>query len=205
MGRQHRIIKRNPLIVICYEGTNETSEKVYFSNFKERNLRIQFTTGGSTDPEGMLNDLQNYIINEDLKNEDDCTIFILIDTDLDGSRIKKIKELINKAKKFEDFDIQIITTTPTFEIWYLMHYRTNNLKFNSSKEVKRALRKETNGKYNESLNLYPYIKNNQNKAYNHAKKIEELAVKNGEDIIEANPHTDIYKIIDKINEKRNRS
>lgn len=203
MGRQRRLDKKRcPLIVICYEGTGETSEKTYFRNFRDRNLRIQFTTGGNTDPEGMLNDLKNYIQNADLINEDDCTIYIVIDTDLKEDRIKKIKQLIDQVKKLEIYDIQVITTAPTFEIWYLMHYKTSNLYFNSSNDVKKALTKETNGKYTESFNLYPYIKNNQNMACDYAKKIDQLALKNNEDIIKINPHTDIYKIIDKINEKK---
>ncbi len=202
MGRQRRLDKKRcPLIVICYEGTGETSEKTYFKNFKSRNLRIQFTTGGSTDPEGMLNDLKNYIQNADLINEDDCTIYIVIDTDLKEDRIKKIRQMIKQVEEFKNYNIQVITSAPTFEIWYLMHYKTSGLNYRSSNDAKKALIKETNGKYTESFNLYPLISKNQGMAYNCAKKLEESALKNGEDILKRNPHSEIYKIIDKIEEK----
>lgn len=205
MGRQRRIIKnRVPLIVICYEGANSTSEKIYFSNFKERNLRIQFTTGGSTDPEGMLNDLKNYIDNEDLKNEDDCTIFVVIDTDLSDDRVNKIRELIDKTKSLEEYNIEVVTSAPTFEIWYLMHFRTNGITFNSSREVKKALKEVTNGKYTETMNIYPNIAGKQEVAYNFAKKINELSIRNREDILKINPHTDVFKIIDIINDKKSK-
>ncbi len=54
-------------------------------------LRIQFSSGNSTDPEGMLEDLITYINNEDVKSEDECKIFLVIDTDLNEKRINKIK------------------------------------------------------------------------------------------------------------------
>ena len=55
--RQLRQNKKKPLIVICSEGGKKSSEYYYFRNHTNRNLRIQFSTGNSTDPEGMLEDL----------------------------------------------------------------------------------------------------------------------------------------------------
>ncbi len=196
MGRrQYRINKRKPLIVICSEGGNKTSEKIYFNNFRDRNLRIQFSTGNSTDPSGMVKDLIKYINNEDIKSEDECTIFLVIDTDLDLSRIMEIK---NIKKICEKNNINIITSSPTFEIWYLMHYKQKGLKFSSSQEVKKEMINVTKGKYIESMNMYPIINKNINKAYDYAKKVSMKAEKEQQDIIEVNPHSNVYKIIDKI-------
>ena len=52
-------------------------------------------------------------------------------------------EIKPNAKQQEciDNNIEIVTSAPTFEIWYLMHYRNNRLKFQTSKEVKRELQK----------------------------------------------------------------
>ena len=79
--------KKKPLIVISSEGGKKSSEYYYFRNFANRNLRIQFSTGNNTDPRGMLNDLLTYINNEDIKSEDNCRIFLVLDTDLDKKRI----------------------------------------------------------------------------------------------------------------------
>ena len=49
--------KKKPLIVICSEGGKKSSEYYYFRNYTSRNLRIQFSTGNSIDPKGMLDDL----------------------------------------------------------------------------------------------------------------------------------------------------
>ncbi len=195
MARKQISKKRNPLIVICTEGGNKT-EEIYFKNFRERNLRIQFSTGNSTDPEGMLEDLLKYIENEDIKSEDECTIFLVIDTDLSPKRIEKIKKIKPICDKN---NIILITSSPTFEIWYLMHYDKNVKVFTSSLVVKKSMLKHI-PKYTESMNIFPKIIDKLDKAYSTSKKIENRAAKENEDIINVNPHTDVYKIIDKINE-----
>ena len=68
--------KKRPLIVICSEGGKKSSEYYYFRNFSSRDLRIQFSTGNSTDPKGMLNDLLNCCFFQMARNIP-CTILIL--------------------------------------------------------------------------------------------------------------------------------
>lgn len=194
--RQIKINKKKPLIVICSEGGKKSSEYYYFRNFANRNLRIQFSTGNNTDPKGMLDYLMKYIINEDIKSEDNCKIFLVLDTDLDKRRINEIKEIELECKKN---NIEIITSAPTFEIWYIMHYRNKSLKFKTSKDVKKELQ-SINGIYNESMNMYSKIKDLTGNARNNAKYIEEQIVKNNDKLLDTNPHTSIYKILDTIDE-----
>ncbi len=199
MARKQISKKRNPLIVICTEGGNKT-EEIYFKNFSERNLRIQFSTGNSTDPEGMLEDLLKYIENEDIKSEDECAIFLVIDTDLSPKRIEKIQKIKSICDKN---NIILITSSPTFEIWYLMHYDKNVKVFTNSLEVKKSMLKHI-PKYTESMNIFPKIIDKLDKAYSTSKKIESRAAKENKNIINVNPHTDVYKIIDKINEYKDK-
>lgn len=190
---------RKPLIVICSEGGKKSSEYYYFRNYASRDLRIQFSTGNSTDPKGMLEDLLKYIRNEDISSEDECKIFLVLDTDLDNKRINEIKEI---EQQCNDNNIEIITSAPTFEIWYIMHYRNNRLKFLSSKDVKKELQ-IINGYYTESMDMYKMINKSTSSARNTAKNIEQQAVKNNEDLFKLNPHTSIYKILDTIDEFKN--
>lgn len=194
--RQIKQNRRKPLIVICSEGGKKSSEYYYFRNYASRDLRIQFSTGNSTDPKGMLEDLLKYIRNEDISSEDECKIFLVLDTDLDNKRINEIKEI---EQQCNDNNIEIITSAPTFEIWYIMHYRNNRLKFLSSKDVKKELQ-IINGYYTESMDMYKMINKSTSSARNTAKNIEQQAVKNNEDLFKLNPHTSIYKILDTIDE-----
>ena len=193
-----KVIKHNktPLIVICSEGGKKSSEYYYFRNYTNRNIRIQFSTGNSTDPKGMLEDLLKYMHNEDIASEDNCKIFLVLDTDLNEKRISEIKEI---RQRCIDNNIEIITSAPTFEIWYLMHYRGNKLKFQTSKEVKRELQ-NLNGTYTESMDMYKIIKDLTNNARNISESFEKKIIKNNEDLLKTNPHSSIYKILDAIDE-----
>ena len=193
---QLRKSKKKPLIVICSEGGKKSSEYYYFRNHTNRDLRIQFSTGNSTDPKGMLDDLLKYIRNEDIVSEDNCRIFLVLDTDLEEKRISEIKEI---EQKCIDNNIEIVTSAPTFEIWYVMHYRNNRLKFQTSKEVKRELEK-LNGTYTESMDMYKIVKDLTNNARSTARSLEQQIIRNNEDLLSSNPHTGIYKILDVIDE-----
>ena len=197
--RQLRKSKKKPLIVICSEGGKKSSEYYYFRNHTSRDLRIQFSTGNSTDPKGMLDDLLKYIRNEDIASEDNCRIFLVLDTDLDEKRISEIKEI---EQECIDNNIEIITSAPTFEIWYLMHYRNNRLKFQTSKEVKKELQ-NINGTDIESMDMYKIIKESTDNARSTAQSLEQQVNKNKEDLLSSNPHTSIYKILDAIDEFNN--
>ena len=196
---QLRKSKKKPLIVICSEGGKKSSEYYYFRNHTNRDLRIQFSTGNSTDPKGMLDDLLKYIRNEDIASEDNCRIFWVLDTDLDERRISEIKEI---EQECIDNNIEIVTSAPTFEIWYLMHYRNNRLKFQTSKEVKRELQ-NLNGTYTESMDMYKIIKDSTDNARSTAQSFEQQIIRNKEDLLSSNPHTSIYKRLDAIDEFNN--
>lgn len=197
--RQLRHKERKPLIVICVEGEKNSTEYNYFRHYSSRDLRIKFSTGGSTDPKGMLEDLLKYIRNEDIASEDNCRIFLVLDTDLDERRISEIKEI---EQQCIDNNIEIVTSAPTFEIWYLMHYRNNRLKFQTSKEVKRELQ-NLNGTYTESMDMYKIIKDSTDNARSTAQSFEQQIIRNKEDLLRSNPHTSIYKILDAIDEFNN--
>ena len=197
--RQLRQSKKKPLIVICSEGGKKTSEYYYFRNHANRDLRIQFSTGNSTDPKGMLDDLLKYIRNEDIVSEDNCRVFLVLDTDLDERRISEIKEI---EQECIDNNIEIVTSAPTFEIWYLMHYRNNRLKFQTSKDVKRELQ-NLNGTYTESMDMYKIIKDSTDNARSTAQSLEQQIIRNKEDLLSSNPHTSIYKILNVIDEFNN--
>ena len=136
---------------------------------------------------------------EDIKSEDECKIFLVIDTDLNENRIKKIEEIIPECQKY---NIEIITSAPTFEIWYLMHYRKNKLKFSTSQDVKKELEK-INGIYKENMDMYQSIIEMLEEAKKTALNIDQKIINDNEDLFRSNPHTSIYKIIVAIEEYKN--
>ena len=83
-----------------------------------------------------------------------------------------------------------------------MHYRSNELKFQTSKEVKRELEK-INGTYTESMDMYKIIKDSTDNARSTAQSFEQQIIRNKEDLLSSNPHTSIYKMLDAIDEFNN--
>ena len=193
MARIRKIRKSNPLVLIKYEGKN-SAERVYFNNFKRRNLRIKYSTGNSTDIKGMLDDLIMYMKKEDISSDNNDKIYLIVDTDLKDEKVTELHEI--KQKCLEN-GIKIITSAPTFELWYLMHYRSNNLKFSSSEDVKRAL-KQYIPDYKETMNIYPNISDRLENAFKTAKNCEQRGKKICPDLYKINPHTDIYKVVEDI-------
>ena len=160
MGRVRKERKTNPLVLIKYEGKN-SAEQVYFNNYKRRDLRIKYAIGNSTDIKGMLDDLIIYMKKEDINVANNDKIYLIVDTDLKSS---KVNELIEIEEECKENGIKIITSAPTFEIWYLIHFRSNNLVFQNSESVKRAL-KEYIPDYKETKNVFSTIENNTDNAF----------------------------------------
>lgn len=195
--KRNRVTKsRKPVIAIGCEGKNKT-ETTYFKNFSSREYMIRFSTGRHTDPIGMANDLVDFIKIEDIKKEYDDKIYLLLDTDINENK----QEQIDKAKKIcKKNGIELITSTPTFEYWYILHFENTTKKFTSSKQVKSYLKTKIHN-YSESMNIYPLIKEKTNEAIKNAENIEKYYTNNGQEIDSegANPHTSAYKIVEQLN------
>lgn len=198
--KRNRVTKsRKPVIAIGCEGKNKT-ETTYFKNFFSREYMIRFSTGRHTDPIGMVNDLVDFIKTEDIKKEYNDKIYLLLDTDINENK----QEQIDKVKKIcKKNGIELITSTPTFEYWYILHFENTTKKFTSSKQVKADLKTKILN-YTESMNIYPLIKNNMGKAIKRAKSIEKSYIKNGQEIDNenANPHTSVYKVVEELNSRK---
>ena len=199
-GRNRKQRERKSFIVIKCEGDNET-EQIYFNNFKSRECIIKYPDGNSTDPVGMANELVSFMNSEDINSKNGDKIYLLIDTDVNANKQKQIDE----AKKIcDEYGIELITSTPSFEFWYMLHFGYTTGPYTSSKDIKRKMKNKILG-YTESTNVYPIIKDNTDEAMNYAEKVEKLHKQNGRkiDSEDANPHTSAYRVLKEIM-KRNK-
>ena len=192
MRKQRQVVReRNSCIVIKCEGD---TEKVYFNNFSTRNMPIRFATGNCKDPRGMFNDLCTFLNNEDYSaKEYRDKIFLVLDTDLEEKRIKEIENLYPECKKM---GIEIITSAPTFEIWFLMHFATVGA-YGSSHIVKKEIKKYI-PTYKEGMDVMNMLRSVDD-AIRQARQQEIFAQNNGESLLKHNPHSLVYKIIENIN------
>lgn len=193
--RDKVIRKRKSFVVIGCEGRNKT-EKTYFSNFSSRNCILKFSTGNSTDPVGMAEDLINYIKKEDFSVEYGDKIYLILDTDIGQDKTSMLKQA---EKMCNENGIILITSTPTFELWYLLHDSYTTKMYNSSIEVKRVVKSKIDG-YTESMNVYPIICDRTVDAIENAKRLESYQLNNSIELISenANPYTSVYKVVEEL-------
>ena len=196
-GRTRATKKRNPFVVIACEGNNKT-EEVYFKNFNSRKCIIRFSTGNSTDPVGIVNDLLKFIDN-DIGRETNDKYYVVLDTDVNQDKQNKIDE----AKRIaSENGVEFITSTPTFEFWYILHFGFTTKTYNSSEEVQADVKSKISG-YIKSMNTYPIIKEHTKLAIKNAKNVEKHHLELGQalDNEKCNPYTGAYKVVEELIER----
>ena len=195
--RNRKNRQKNSLVVIACEGKNKT-EETYFKNFNSRKCIIKFSKGNSTDPVGIVNDLIKFI-NTEIEREDEDKYYAVFDTDIN----KGLQNQIDEAKKLaEENGVEIITSTPVFEFWYLLHFDFTTKVYNSNKELIEDVKNKIYG-YNKDMNVYPIIKENMKDAIDNAKRVEKHHIGLGQALNNeaCNPYTGIYKVVEELIER----
>ena len=195
--RNNVIRSRKPFIIIGCEGKNKT-EQLYFRNFHSKNCIIKFSNGSSTDPLGIVQDILSYVDSEIGREEND-KVYAVFDTDVNQNKQDQIEE----AKKIADKNgVEIITSTPTFELWFLLHFRYTTKTFTSNSDLQNELKKHI-PEYEKNNNTYLSVKDSTVQAINNAKKLEEYQIDIGQalDNENCNPYTSVYKIVEELIER----
>lgn len=187
--------ERKSIIVFNAEGKNKT-EKIYLSRFSSRNITIKCPSGNSTDPKNMYSELKKFCEeNEYGKNYGD-ELFLLIDSDINSQKMLEIDKI---RKKCDDLGIKIIISTPTFEVWFLNHYKYSTHEYKNGDEVEKALKEYIND-YSKSEDVFDLISDKTNTAIKNSLKLEKYHTDLGHDVngCDSNPYTATYKVIDSI-------
>ena len=197
--RVRKVRKQKSKILIAAEGKNKT-EKTYFSNFEDgkKSYNITYARGNNTDPLKLVKMLIKEIDELKLDLQDDDVAYCIFDTDVDPNKNKIIEEAIQLARKN---NIKIITSSPCFELWFLLHYDYTTANMDSEEVIKRL--KEYYPKYEKNINIYPDIIKEIDLAIDRVKKLEKYQTDNNRRIgtVEANPNTEVYKIVEYLMKK----
>lgn len=186
--------QKNSFVIIGCEGLNKT-EKLYFKNFHSKKCIIKFAKGNSTDPKGIVQDIINFIKN-DIEIDENDKVYAVFDTDVNQNKQKQIEEAKKLAK---ENGVEIITSTPTFELWFLLHYGYTTKSFVSNNDLQNELKKHVEG-YAKNNNTYLTIKDFTGKAIANSKKLEKYQLDRGQalDSEECNPYTAVYKVVEEL-------
>ena len=197
--RVRKVRKQKSKILIAAEGKNKT-EKTYFSNFEDgkKSYNITYARGNNTDPLKLVKMLIKEMDELKLDLQDDDVAYCIFDTDVDSNKNKIIEEAIQLARKN---NIKIITSSPCIELWFLLHYDYTTANMDNEEVIKKL--KGYYPKYEKNINIYPDIIEEIDLAIKRAKKLEKYQIDNNRRIgtVEANPNTEVYKIIEYLMEK----
>lgn len=190
--------KRKPKnkIIIAAEGKNKT-EKMYFNHFDDgkKNYSIAFAKGNYTDPLNLVRMLIDEIKKVGLDLTDGDEAFCVFDTDVDPEK----NNIINEAKKLAFANnIKIISSTPSVELWFLLHFEYTTASMSNKDLINRL--KEHYHNYDKNIDIYPDISDKTADAIEKAKKLEKYQLDNNKEIgtVEANPNTEVYKIVEEL-------
>lgn len=194
--RKSRKLKRKRIILIGLEGKNKT-EKEYFKHFNgsANDYIIRIAKGNITDPVNMINALKCEIDKMDLNLEVGDKAYCVLDTDDILLKDSQIEEALLLAK---EYNIEIIPSSPCFEEWILCHFDSST-KSISNKDIIKEVQKYIKN-YHKSMDVYPEICSLTNVAIKNAKLKNKFHQTLGHNLfkIEANPSSQIYKIIEEI-------
>ena len=195
--------KTRKIIVLGVEGKNQT-ETLYFSELERRQniYHFIFHKTNDTDPIKIISNTAKEAKKLGANTKYGDIAAVAFDMDLDNTKTKEYEKILKLAK---DKNVEVYSSNPCFELWYLLHFRYSTKPYNSSKEVIDELKKYIpNYKKNRcDFNilgplLYIAIKN--------AKQLQTKVAetnKNKESIIN-NPNTDIFKLVEIILENNNK-
>lgn len=181
------------IILIGAEGNNKT-EKLYFrelgKDFSSKYL-IKFAKGNSTDPVGIVKDTAKDAVKECIDKDD--IAFAVFDTDVDAGKQRLVDEAVLLASRD---NIRVITSTPCFEIWYLLHFRYSTGAFINSRKVVEELQKYIPG-YEKNSNVYSELRDSLDDAVANAERLDTYHTERclREKSIERNPSTDVFEVI----------
>ncbi len=132
-----------PVIYIAGEGLVNKTESSYFLSFAGDRYCVQFVQEGYSDPKGIVRKLKNKINDKrglEFKVGRDMA-FCLIDTDCDRAKNSRIKEAAAEGRRDRKTPITILTSNPCFEIWFILHERYTERRYNASSEVVSDLKR----------------------------------------------------------------
>ena len=125
-------------------------------------------------------------------------MYLVLDLDNNSLKARTVLEAKREADKF---NIQIILSNPCFEIWFLEHFLRMSKRFEKSEEVITELKKYIPN-YVKKLDVFPLLQDKVDIALSNCHYLAECnRKKNVLNIIDKNPSTDVYQIIETILDK----
>ncbi|MCR5100132.1 MAG: RloB family protein [Butyrivibrio sp.] len=190
-GKKQR--KTKPVYLVIAEGRNKT-ETLYLSNFQKQgnNYSLRFAKAGSkTDAESLYKTMCAKWKELELSSEKGDLGFIILDIDNDQQKADMVRNLIRKN---DNMSIKFIISNPTFEIWFLIHFKYTTKHFSDGNAVINELKKYIPD-YDKNRDCFLFCMDKIQDAVSNSAKINEYFVNSEWPSVECNPRTDMGELM----------
>ena len=182
------------VFLLIAEGKNKT-ETLYFSNYQNRTglyaLRI-LRAGSNTDAESLYKHMIAKWKEYELSAAKGDMGIIVLDIDNDEQKAQKILQLMRNNK---ESGIEFIVSNPSFEIWFLLHFRYSTKQYLTSKDVESELKKIILN-YKKNKDYFEVCKEKTQDAICNSKRLAESWGDCVWPSAKCNPRTDVGKLVD---------
>lgn len=187
------------LIVLGCEGKNNQTEELYFTSLERKYKNYHFVFAcGKNDPVGIVKQTIEKAKRTNINLKQGDLAFSVFDVDVDRAKEKNIDSARNLAKSSK-YKIDIITSNPCFEVWYLMHFASSTKPFNSSNGAINELSKYINN-YSKTIDYSELLLPNTNNAIVNSEKLisyhKSFAKEKNQDYY--NPCTYVHEIVKQV-------
>lgn len=184
---------RKSVYLITSEGKNKT-ETLYFSNFQNQDNKfsIRFVkSGNNTDAESLYKTIKSKWKELELSEKLGDKAFIVLDIDNDEKKAHKVAQLI-QANTIPA--IQFIVSNPTFEIWFLLHFKYTTKFYHNGDALIEDLRKYIPG-YEKNVDCYTFCEDKTDDAITNAAVLASNYTEERWPSANCNPRTDVGKLV----------
>lgn len=181
--------ERRRRVLIVAEGKNKTETK-YFNDLRRAyGLNLSFVSGNYTDPVNMVHALKSRL-DSDYGDIGVC----LIDSDFKES---KNIQIARADKIAAENGMEVIVSSPCFEIWFLCHYSASTRQYCSVEEIITELRKYLPGYEKNADGVFAATSGRIGEAIRNAQTLRESCERNGyrPHTVEFSPSTDVDKLV----------
>ncbi len=194
--------KRRSFLLVAAEGKNKT-ERQYLTDFaRAHRQNIKFAPGNDTDPVHIANSLAMELRAIEPEPEPGDHAYCLVDADVDP---KKNEQLAKADAICSREGLELIVSSPCFEIWGLCHFESSSRHYYSSDAATEELKKNLPEFKKSGVGLYDALSPDTDKAIKNAKTMEKVCMDAGytPHTVEFSPSTEVYKVVESIllNEK----
>ena len=190
--------KRKSIVLLATEGKNKT-ETQYFKSIPDTDHVIRFAPGNYTDPLNMVQALKREYEDLGLDAQSGDAAFCLVDSDVDPVKDRQLE----RADAETGENIELVVSSPCFEVWYLCHFTASTRQYSSNSEVLQALKQHISDYRKEMAGIWDIIGDKTDTAIQNAKFLEQQCLEKElkRHTVAFTPSTEVYIIMELLLQK----